>query len=357
MHGMKYIRVFLLLTAMLLALAGCIGDNIDTQDTPTPSQAPVNGFGIAANHVHSLLTLPSQGLILATHYGIYRSQDGGATWKQITDGPGQLMQGLMEYAMSVSPLNSQRMFVLTQPQGLKYTGTPGLYTSADGGLTWKLSIASRTISSGYFFTEAAGNDSPDEVYIFVSELGNLGLERSLDDGQHFSSTGAIPFAVISGILVLPGAPGHIFVYGSSGMASSSDGGIHWHVVAGISYGIQDMVTAGANMPIYASGDQGIYASSDGGKTFKLVYSAASYSALAVSSQQPQIIYGKTASSVYRSTDGGKTWKVLPHISGNLAYLAVVPGNPSEVYLSLSYPTAMYQLNASGTAWTSLTPGA
>jgi photosystem II stability/assembly factor-like uncharacterized protein len=352
---MKLIKVCLLLAALLLALAGCGGDSTGPQLTPAPTQEPVNGFGIAANHVHSLLTLPSQTLLLATHYGIYRSQDGGATWQQETNGPGQTMPGLMEYAMTVSPLDRQRLYVLTQPDVLGYQGAPGLYTSADGGRTWKMSIAAKSITSGYIFTEAAGNDSPDEVYIYLTELGSLGLKRSLDDGQHFSSTSTLPFDLIFGILPLPGEPGHLFVYGSEGMASSSDGGIHWHVITGINAGIDDMVSAGANMPIYASGDAGIYASSDGGKTFKLVYTQASYSALAVSSQNPQVIYGKTASSIYRSSDGGKTWAALPHISGNLAVLAVVPGHPSEVYLSLSYPTEMYQLNAAGTGWTSLTP--
>ncbi|HEV2579660.1 MAG TPA: hypothetical protein VGT44_02310 [Ktedonobacteraceae bacterium] len=354
---MKSIKAYALVIALLLILAGCSTDNTGPQTTPQATIAPVNGFGIAANHVHSLLALSSQTLLLATHYGIYRSLDGGATWQQETSGPGQLMAGLMEYAMTVSPLDPQRLFVLTQPAVPGYQGTPGLYTSADGGKTWKLSIASSSISSNYIFTEAAGNDSPDEVYIYLTSLGNLGLKRSLDDGQHFSGAGALPFDLIYGMAIVPGAPGYLFVYSSEGIASTSDGGIHWHVIAGINGGIEDMVIAGANLPIYASGDQGIYASTDGGKTFKLVYTQASYSSLAVSAQQPQTIYGKTGSNIYRSTDGGKTWTTLPHIGGNLAVLAVVPGHPSEVYLSLSYPTAMYQLNASGTAWTSLTPPA
>lgn len=341
---------------MLLVLAGCGGGNNGPQNTPTATAA-VNGFGVAANHVHSLLSLPSQVLLLATHYGIYRSQDNGATWQQVTGGPGQIMPGLMEYAMTASPLNAQRLFVLSQPALPGYQGTPGLYTSADEGRTWKLSVAASAISSRYIFTAAAGNDTPDEVYIYLSELGNLGLKRSLDDGQHFSSTGMLPFDLIFGIFVMPGAPGHIFVYGSEGLASSSDGGIHWRVIPNINSGIEDMVSAGANMPIYASGDQGIYSSTDGGKTFKLVFTQASYSALAVSSQQPQVIYGKTSTTIYRSSDGGKTWKALPHIGGNLAVLAVVPDHPSQVYLSLSYPTEMYQLNANGTGWTSLTPPA
>jgi len=348
------------LSALALALAACGGSDGGAQNTPgatSPTQAPINGFGIAANHVHSMLTLPPHVLLLATHYGIYRSLDEGASWQLVAGGPGQLMSGLMEYAMSSSPLDSQRLYVLTQPSAAGYQGTPGLYTSADQGKTWKLSVAAASISSRYIYTEAAGNDSPDEVYIYLSELGNLGLKRSLDDGQHFTTTGTLPFDLIFGIVALPGAPGQLFVYGSEGMASSNDGGIHWHVISAIQGGVQDMVTAGPNKPIYASGDAGIYVSSDGGKTFKLVYSQASYSALAVSSQQPQVLYGKTGTSIYRSSDGGKTWTTLPHISGNLAVLAVVPSDPSEVFLSLSYPTAMYQLNSAGTGWTSLTPAA
>lgn len=352
------IRVVLLLATMLLFLAACDTANNTPQNTPTPTEVPANGFGVAANHVHSLVLLPSsQILLLATHYGIYRSTDSGATWQQETDGPGQLMSGLMEYALTYNALNPQRLFVLTQPSAIGYKGTPGLYTSADGGITWKLSIAASTISSQYIYTAAAGNDTPDEVYIYLSELGSLGLKRSLDDGQHFSGTGALPFDLIFGMLVLPNEPGHLFVYGPSGIASSSDGGIHWTTIPGTSDGVDDMVTAGPNAPIYASGNDGVYVSTDSGKTFKLVYTQASYSSLAVSPDQPQTLYGKTSTTIYRSTDGGKSWIALPHISGNLAVLAVVPGHPLEVYLSLSYPTEMYRLDSSGTAWTSLTPPA
>ena len=61
--------------------------------------------------------------------------------------------------------------------------------------------------------------------------------------------------------------------------------------------------------------------------------------------------------LYRSQDGGHTWNALPHISGNLAVLAVDPINASSVYLSLSYPTELYRLSQDSKGWTSLTPQA
>ena len=355
---MKYIKFAFLMVSITLLLVGCSGDNTGSgQTTPTPQAVPVNGFGIAANHVHSLLAFPQHVLIMATHYGLFKSLDDGATWQEVAGGPNQLMTGLMTYALTSSPLNAQRMYVLTQPSVAGYKGTPGLYTSSDQGRTWMLSVAASTVSSRYIYTVAAGNDTPDEVYIYLSELGSLGLRRSLDDGHHFSSTGTLPFDLIFGVLALPNMPGHLLVYGSSGMASSADGGIHWQVLKGINGGIQDIATAGPHSPIYASGDVGVYVSQDEGATFKLVYTQASPSALTVSPEQPQVIYGKTGTSTYRSTDGGHTWSRLPHIKGNLANLAAGPSNASEVYLALSYPTEIYRLNQSGTSWISLTPPA
>src|SRR5579872_4140773 len=239
---MKYIRAALILAAIALLLVGCnSGNSGGGQSTPgTSQQAPVNGFGVSANHVHSFLTLSSHVLLLATHYGIYRSSNDGSTWQLVAGGPNQLMADLMEYSMTASPLDPQRLFVLAQPRALPAKGTPGVYASADGGLTWKLSIADSSISSTYPLTATAGNDTSDEVYIYQSELGNLGLKRSLDDGQHFSTAGTLPFGSIFHILAVPNEPGHLIVYGSQGIATTTDGGIHWKVVAGITGGVQDM---------------------------------------------------------------------------------------------------------------------
>ncbi len=339
---------------MLILLTSCsvVGN---TNTPPAPTAVPVNGFGTASNHVHSLIALPDHVLLLATHYGIFRSSDDGTTWQEVAGGNNQLMQGLMAYSLVVSPLDPQRMYVLTLPNVIPHKGTLGLYTSADQGRTWQLAIATASITSSSIFMVAPGNDTPTEVYIYLPDLGALGLRVSLDAGQHFSSVGTLPFGRIFGLLAIPGAPGQLLAYGSDGMARSTDGGNHWQVFKTITGGIYQATTPGPHSLIYASGDAGIYASFDGGKTFKLMNSQASYASLTVSPKQPQVIYGKTGLAVYRSDDGGRTWNVLPHINGNLAVLAVNPANALEVYLSLSYPTALYRLDQNSKDWLSLTP--
>src|SRR5437879_5890593 len=121
----------LIVTLLLVACGG--NDTTGTQPTVGPTAVRVNGFGSAANHVHSLLALPPHVLIMATHYGIYRSADDGANWQEVAGSPNQLMQGLMAYSLGYSPLDPQRLYVLTQPSVNQYAGTPGLYTSADQG--------------------------------------------------------------------------------------------------------------------------------------------------------------------------------------------------------------------------------
>src|SRR5207247_4432340 len=117
--NVKRIRVWLpslSLIFTLCLLTGCSLDNTttSTQQTPTASAVNVNGFGTAANHVHSLLAFPNHVLVLATHYGLFRSEDDGATWIKVAAGNDQLMQGLMTYSLGSRPLHSQRMYVLQQ---------------------------------------------------------------------------------------------------------------------------------------------------------------------------------------------------------------------------------------------------
>lgn len=351
--------LFLSLCLLMFLLAACGSSGTDTGGQATPTAVAVNGFGSASNHGHSLLALPNNVLLLATHYGTFRSEDGGAHWTQVTGGPNQLLHNLMNYSLVVSPLDSQRLYMLSQP-ALGAPANPkeiGLYTSSDQGRTWKESIPAASISSSYIFTAAAGNDTPEEVYIYLRELGPLGLKVSLDAGQHFSSTGTLPFGDVARILAIPGQPGHLLVAGSSGVASSSDGGTHWQLVSGVNGAVYEFSNVDKGSPIYATGDQGIYVSHNEGKSFQLVTTQASYASLSIAPAQPEIVYGKTGKTIYRSTDGGHSWKPLPTIQGNLTNLAVNPANAMQVYLSLSYPMQVYTLKPNDTAWSSLTPKA
>src|SRR5712691_1756152 len=92
-------RLIAPLALIALLLVACGGDNTNSPQTQATAM-PVNGFGIASNHVHSLLAFPPHVLVMATHYGIFRSEDDGATWKEVAAGPNQPMDGLMAYSLT-----------------------------------------------------------------------------------------------------------------------------------------------------------------------------------------------------------------------------------------------------------------
>jgi photosystem II stability/assembly factor-like uncharacterized protein len=345
--------VAILMAGVLLMLAACGGGDTGAAEMATPTPARVNGFGTAANHPHSMLALPNKVLLLATHYGLFRSEDNGATWKVTAGGAGQLMEGMMTYSLTNNTLNDQHLYVLTQQVAPTLKGTLGLYTSADQGRTWKLSNASATL--GNIFMAAGGNDTADQVYIYLNDLGPLGLKVSMDGGQHFTDTGKLPFSSFTKLLVVPGAPGHLLVGSSDGLARSTDGGQHWEVIKNITGAILSLTTPGPKGAIYASGDAGIYVSHDGGATFSSVYTKSSLGEIVVAPSQPQVLYAKTGTAIYRSSDGGRTWNTLPRVKGNMYSLAADPTNPEQVYLSLSYPAEVYRFDQSNQSWTSLTP--
>ena len=78
----KYIVGSLLLGIIALLLVACGGDTSSAQVTASPTIVQVNGFGTAENHVHSLIVLPPNILVMATHYGLFRSQNGGTSWQR-----------------------------------------------------------------------------------------------------------------------------------------------------------------------------------------------------------------------------------------------------------------------------------
>ncbi|HEY7418913.1 MAG TPA: sialidase family protein [Ktedonobacteraceae bacterium] len=361
LHTRKASRLIIssLFGVMALLLAACGGGNGNLNPAATPTAVQVNVFGTAANHPHALLAFKDHTLLLATHYGLFWSNNGGTGWSEVAGGANQVMGGLMTYSLTSSPLNEKRIYVLTQPALNPHKGTLGLYTSSDKGHSWQMAIPTSSVASdGNIYLAAAGNSSPDEVFIYVSALGPNGLKVSKDDGQHFSTTGPLPFGDLTALLPIPGSPGTLLASSSEGMARSTDDGEHWMIIKSVTGGIfGGIVTSGPGKPIYAAGDEGVYASNDGGQSFTLVNSGVDYGSLTVAQTQPQMLYGRTGTGVYHSTNGGKTWSQLPHIAGNLFGLAADPNDASQVYLSLSYPTEVYYYNAQQSQWQSLTPKA
>ncbi|GER87082.1 hypothetical protein KDW_12440 [Dictyobacter vulcani] len=59
----------ILLCGLALFLSACSSFDNTVPPAATPEAQKVNVFGTAANHVHAMLALPNNVLVVATHYG------------------------------------------------------------------------------------------------------------------------------------------------------------------------------------------------------------------------------------------------------------------------------------------------
>src|ERR1700728_3731087 len=106
--------------------------------------------------------------------GLYKSQDGGATWTELRghglpERPGRI-------GLAVAPSMPQRVFALIDaPDG-------GLYRSEDGGASWqRVSDDRRIWKRGWYF----GGVTVDPRNADVIYICDTALYRSTDGGQHF----------------------------------------------------------------------------------------------------------------------------------------------------------------------------
>ncbi len=107
--------------------------------------------------------------------GLYKSNDGGESWEKIQQG---LPKELGKMAISVSRANSTKVYALVESDTHKEQG--GLFSSNDGGANWsRVSKDHRLISRAWYYIETFA-DTKDENTVYV--LGAAGL-KSADGGK------------------------------------------------------------------------------------------------------------------------------------------------------------------------------
>ncbi|MGH9414564.1 MAG: WD40/YVTN/BNR-like repeat-containing protein, partial [Terriglobales bacterium] len=235
----------------------------------------------------------------ATGGGLWKTTDGGFTWKPVTDG--QLHSSSVG-AVAVAPSNPDVVYIGMGESALRgnIMQGDGVYKTSDGGETWQhMGLADTQIISCIRIDPT----NPDIVY--VAALGHpsapnaqRGVFKSTDGGQSWkkilyrnAQTGAIDLAldphnpqVIYAALwqawrkswgMSSGGPG-------SGLFKSSDGGATWKEItrnpgmpAGVIGKIGITVSGADSNRLYAlveARDGGVFRSDDAGATWKRVNS-------------------------------------------------------------------------------------
>jgi photosystem II stability/assembly factor-like uncharacterized protein len=109
--------------------------------------------------------------------GIWKSTDGGDTWKELTHNPGMPKGVLGRIGVTVSPANPERVWALIEAQD------GGVFRSDDAGATWtKLNSGNDIKQRAWYYSQIfADPKSEDTVYAV-----NTSFFRSTDGGKNFT---------------------------------------------------------------------------------------------------------------------------------------------------------------------------
>ena len=292
--------------------------------------------------------------------GLWKTTDGGLTWRPVTDG--QLKSSSVG-AVAVAPSNPDVVYIgmgETELRGNIMQGD-GVYKSTDAGKTWK--------HMGLGDTQAISRirvhpTNPDIVY--VSALGHpygasqeRGVFLSKDGGQTWTKVlfrndraGAVDLTLdprnanvlYAAIWDAYRTPWSLSSGGpASGLFKSTDGGDNWTEITrnpGMPQGIIGKIgvsVSGADANrVYAiveNENGGVFVSDDAGATWKLTSEdrrlrqrAFYYSRIYADPKAKDTMYVLNT-GMYKSTDGGKTYRTIRTPHGDNHDLWIDPANP------------------------------
>jgi photosystem II stability/assembly factor-like uncharacterized protein len=149
--------------------------------------------------------------------GLYKSTDEGVTWTKLTGGGLPEISARTSVAVAMNT-NAQRMFLV---------GNFGLYRSDDGGVSWKhMDATDRRVANGqggYNCGVYVDPQNPDVVYVV-----NTCSYRSTDGGQTFTGFKGAPGGDDPQQLWIDPTDGHRLFFGTDqGATISLDGGLNW----------------------------------------------------------------------------------------------------------------------------------
>ncbi len=148
--------------------------------------------------------------------GLYRSNDGGVTWKKL-EGNGLPAGVLGKIGVSVSGADPDRVYALIEAE------KGGLYRSDDGGEKWeRTNEDERYRQRAWYFSHVfADPRNADTVYVL-----NTGMFRSTDAGKTFTLLPA-PHGDHHGLWIDPTNPQRMINGDDGGATISIDGGKNW----------------------------------------------------------------------------------------------------------------------------------
>jgi len=261
--------------------------------------------GMHGQSIRSFVQAPSNPSVLfaGTLQGVFRSNDAGATWTQISERGSREVHEVE--SLAVDPADPD----------ILYAGTWHLpWKTVNGGKTWK-NIKQGLIDDSDVFSIILDSERPGTVFLSACS----GIYKSLNAGAHFRKIQGIPStARRTRVLKQDPANRQILYAGTTeGLYKTIDGGKTFKRMTGPDVIVNDVFIdpRDPNHLLLATDRGGVLASTDAGATFTASnrgISQRKVTALLVDRENPAHLYAGVANDkqyggAFVSTDSGATW--------------------------------------------------
>ena len=150
--------------------------------------------------------------------GIFKTVDGGATWKELTRNPG-LPRGVVgNIGLTVSPANPKRVWAVVE------SDSGGVFRSDDGGDTWMRTNDERKLRQRAWYYSRIFADPKDENALYVL---NVSWYRSNDGGKTFPKSFNTHHGDNHDLWIAPNDPQRMILGDDGGAEVSTNGGRSW----------------------------------------------------------------------------------------------------------------------------------
>lgn len=150
--------------------------------------------------------------------GLFRSTDGGESWKEITRNPGMPAGVVGKIGVAVSPVNPDRVYALVENEN------GGLFRSDDAGATWELVNSDRNIRQRAFYFTHVIADTKDAERVY---LLNVSAYTSPDGGRTLESVGRGTHSDFHDLWIDPDDASHMVIANDGGGAVTTAAGAAW----------------------------------------------------------------------------------------------------------------------------------
>ncbi len=170
--------------------------------------------------------------------GVFKSTDGGRTWRKITNGLPKLMGRI---GVKVAPSNPNVVYVIAESND----GT--LFRSNDRGETFqRISSETNIVSRGFYYTDMRVCPSDENRLYFLATQ----LRMSIDGGRTSQQIASTVHVDHHALWIDPKNPNILWNGNDGGLAFSMDRGQTWDVIANIPLGQFYQIHCSMEAPFY-----------------------------------------------------------------------------------------------------------